>query len=407
MLGATAVPGVAYNKAAASSSSKPRNGHGNHPWASSSSGGRHHLCERREGSDESYMLLLELSCQEPTLQSCFKVIESTCLARGIGLKIHGRNASSEFQQFIDRYYLPFAECAIRHFFTLGFVPWRLRKISTGDSVPEVIPLGMFTWSIDSIPNRLSYNAYYNHYHSSSRSVAYSLEQDAAERAFQKQKQYLLSSRYKPYSIPSDNGSNSHKKEGEGEEDGDKMSSSGRNSNNNKGGILKKRSQMNTPAYYRQQQALKRQQHLLPSSRVHDDEETKLLRYQISFTESCGIMEDEVEIYEFVAPTNSVTRSSVLYGSVPSPLAHILVDYRNMRQAQLRQAHADAFNTQAKLICSYSTQKNMYALSEGNPILNTSGAGLGGGGDPWGPQQRLGLTMDTNLPTEIESNAYTR
>lgn len=56
--------------------------------------------------------------------------------------------------------------------------------------------------------------------------------------------------------------------------------------------------------------------------------------------------------------------------------------------------------QAKLICSYNPQKNIYALPEGNPIVN-------GAGDMWGPQQRMGLNTDTNLPTEMESNAYVR
>lgn len=69
------------------------------------------------------------------------------------------------------------------------------------------------------------------------------------------------------------------------------------------------------------------------------------RYSITFTESCGVLENDVEIYEFMQPTNSITRSSVLYESIPSPLAHILVDYRNMRQAQMRQAYADVYNTQ--------------------------------------------------------------
>ena len=41
---------------------------------------------------------------------------------------------------------------------------------------------------------------------------------------------------------------------------------------------------------------------------------------------------------------------------------------------------------------------MYNISEGNPILNSEG---------WGPQQRLGLNTDSNLPSEIEANAYTR
>ena len=65
---------------------------------------------------------------------------------------------------------------------------------------------------------------------------------------------------------------------------------------------------------------------------------------------------------------------------------------------MRQAYADAYNTQAKLICSYNAPKNMYALPEGNPILNA---------EAWGPQQRMGMHTDSNIPTEIESNAYTR
>jgi hypothetical protein len=41
---------------------------------------------------------------------------------------------------------------------------------------------------------------------------------------------------------------------------------------------------------------------------------------------------------------------------------------------------------------------MYNISEGNPILNSEG---------WAPQQRLGLNTDTNMPSELEANAYTR
>lgn len=41
---------------------------------------------------------------------------------------------------------------------------------------------------------------------------------------------------------------------------------------------------------------------------------------------------------------------------------------------------------------------MYNISEGGPILN---------GEAWAPQQRTGLHTDTNLPSEVEANAYTR
>ena len=63
--------------------------------------------------DESFHLLLELSNQEPTMQACFKIIESTCLARGIDMEIAGRPPSPEFRNFICRYYTPFVENAIR------------------------------------------------------------------------------------------------------------------------------------------------------------------------------------------------------------------------------------------------------------------------------------------------------
>jgi hypothetical protein len=89
---------------------------------------------------------------------------------------------------------------------------------------------------------------------------------------------------------------------------------------------------------------------------------------------------------------------VLYGTVPTPLSHLLIDYRNICTTQIRQAYADLYNTQAKLICSFNAAKNMYNISEGNPILNS---------ERWGPQQRLGLNTDSNLPSKIEENAYTR
>lgn len=59
-----------------------------------------------------------------------------------------------------------------------------------------------------------------------------------------------------------------------------------------------------------------------------------------------MLEDDVEIYEYLPPTNSITRFSLLYGTVPSPLSHILIDYRNIRTTLIRQAYADAYNTQA-------------------------------------------------------------
>ena len=388
--------------------------------------------------EESYHLLLELCSQEPTMQCCFKIIESTCLARGIDVEIGGRPPSPEFREFIARHYLPFAESAIRYFFALGFVPWRLRKLSTGDVVPEAIPLGIFTWSIESITNRVSKglgNASNVRGFGDRKEGVFAgrggtalqgVEQMAAEKGFQKRKAFFSDPKRVPYPLQGDvmrmgnrsdlsNGAAKRRLLGFTAQQMDsKMKAPG---NDEKGvnpmhsarvaltagqddaGSDGKRARPamhntdpNTPSYYRQKQALNRQQ--MPP----DDDESKILRYCVRFTEHFDVLEEEVEVYEYLAPTNSITRCSVLYGTVPSPLSHVLIDYRNIRTALIRQAYADSYNTQAKMICSYTAQKNMYNVSEGGPILNSEG---------WAPQQRLGMQTDANLPTEMEANAFSR
>jgi hypothetical protein len=337
------------------------------------------------------------------------------------MEIRGNPPSKEFRAFVTRYYLPFAENAIRYFFTLGFVPWRLRKICTGDVIPETIPLGLFTWSIESMPNRVSRqnrgssmparSSVIKAVSKSGPNTTADKHQAAAEMAFRKQKNYFSDRARVPYPLQgdvmrmpsrSDATDNAKRRRAEGfhaqqNTDGLKAAPGGPkdpriNVKGSATGDSEGSPLAETPAHHRQQAALQRQPH--PS----DDDDTKMLRYGISFTENCNVLDDEVEIYEFSSPTNSITRFSLLYGTVPTPLSHLLIDYRNIRTTQIRQAYADAYNTQAKLICTYNAPKNIYSVSEGTPILN---------GEGWAPQQRLGMHTDTNLPSEIESNAYTR
>lgn len=76
------------------------------------------------GSRDSYSLLLELALQEPTIQNCLKIVESTCLAQGFSVRIEKKNVSEEFQHHLQKYYLPFLSDAIRAMHVYGFVPWR-------------------------------------------------------------------------------------------------------------------------------------------------------------------------------------------------------------------------------------------------------------------------------------------
>lgn len=345
---------------------------------------------RNSTRDESYMLLLELGMQEPTVQACIKIVQSTCLAQGMQISIKGKKSSESFQSFINKYYIPFAEEAVRCFFVLGFVPWRLRKLASGDAAPECIPLGLFTWSIESMPtarNRQR-NKRQRLLQDSHQSLLQTQDQLAAERSFQKQKSFFADTDKKEKNRFNPLSSSSKNTEKEAEE---KPSA--------------EQGSRHTPAYYRQKQAMQRLSLTMPGNggAPMDDEESKLLRYTIAFTENCGLMEEEVEIYEFVPPSNNVTRTSVLYGSVPSPIAHILVDYRNMRHSQIMQSYADAYNMQAKFICSYKTQVSA-DKSSGDKFPAVAGQAQD---DSYWDQVRGPPAADNRLPTEMGANLFTR
>lgn len=84
---------------------------------------------------------------------------------------------------------------------------------------------------------------------------------------------------------------------------------------------------------RQQRALSRQP--LPQN----DNDSRALRYVVHLTEPLGFESDDVEIYETVQPTHNVSQSSVLLPTITSPMAHIIVDYLILRQAQVCKAPA--------------------------------------------------------------------
>lgn len=97
---------------------------------------------RTNDIEESYYLLLEMACCEPVIQECFNILESICLSHGVKVK----QSKPEFQRHIDRYWLPFLRHCIRAMYIYGFIPYRIKKLSSGDKIPEVLPPGTFRWS---------------------------------------------------------------------------------------------------------------------------------------------------------------------------------------------------------------------------------------------------------------------
>jgi len=75
-------------------------------------------------------------------------------------------------------------------------------------------------------------------------------------------------------------------------------------------------------------------------------------YRVQITSALDVKDEDIEIYAYTPPSLDVSVNSMLYATVPSPLSHVLIDYKNLRQAQIRRSHADAWNTTAKLICSF-------------------------------------------------------
>lgn len=93
-------------------------------------------------------MLLELCCGEPILRQGFSIIENVCLAHGVSASEGGRPLTSDFQLHLDRYWIPFLVSSIQASHMYGFVPWRVRKLPSGDGVPEVLPAGSFRWNIE-------------------------------------------------------------------------------------------------------------------------------------------------------------------------------------------------------------------------------------------------------------------
>jgi hypothetical protein len=208
---------------------------------------------RAQDLADSQAILLELGASEPTLQQCFKIIESTCLSQGICCLINGKQCTPRFQHHIDSQYSAFLKEALRAMVIFGFVPWRLRRLSSGDRVPEVMPLGTFDWHTELGPTQ------------------------------EKRNQYCPGRKRK------------------------------------------------TPSGL--------------------DDDTRLVIYRV-IPNVGDVREEDVNVYIHTTPALNISVNSAMSATVPSPISHVLTDYKNLRNAQIRRSYADAWNTTAQLISTF-------------------------------------------------------
>jgi len=95
--------------------------------------------------------IAEILYNDSFFQQCIRVIESNVLTREIIFKPRGVEPSNDFAYFIRCHYDPFIRQALRQIYAYGFVAWRIRKLNSGDMVPEALPLASFSWRV--VPNK--------------------------------------------------------------------------------------------------------------------------------------------------------------------------------------------------------------------------------------------------------------
>lgn len=92
--------------------------------------------------------LATLIHDEPVVQMASRILISHCLGGGgIQMKYGNLGPSPNFQKYLNKYFHPFCKDAIMSYLAVGFVPYRIRKNEKGAQVPEVLPLGTYTWHV--------------------------------------------------------------------------------------------------------------------------------------------------------------------------------------------------------------------------------------------------------------------
>lgn len=216
------------------------------------------------------------------------------------------------------------------FYVCGFVPWHVRRLeSTGDLVPEVIPLGTFSWYVElrSEREKKRNNQEKKNHNENNTRISY-VPAIIDETKISTRKNWGKEWNNEPNAAMKPAGKTLK---------GDRFDASGKplESFSEHGGP-NRRIEVGHP---------------VGSKNVRKDQESKYVQYRIRVNEG-GLTEEEVYIYDFVPARYEISMNSMMYATVVSPLSHLLVDYKNLRQAQIRRSHADAWNTQSHLITTF-------------------------------------------------------
>lgn len=99
--------------------------------------------------NEYVRLITKMIYDEPCVMGSIAMLQGCCLRQGIMLRWGSTPPTPSFQCHIQQHFIPFCRDAILSCLAVGFVPYRLRRDSNHNNlvVPEVLPLGTYTWSV--------------------------------------------------------------------------------------------------------------------------------------------------------------------------------------------------------------------------------------------------------------------
>ena len=103
-----------------------------------------------------YVNTLALMMQdEASVRQAIYLTQQHCLSGGLTVTFQNNaQPTPHFENHIQRYFVPFCRDAIQSFLAVGFAPYRLRTLRDGCKVPEILPIGTYSWNVSRAPTTL-------------------------------------------------------------------------------------------------------------------------------------------------------------------------------------------------------------------------------------------------------------
>ena len=100
-------------------------------------------------SEEHDISLHTIVTREPMMQYIIDFLNNLCLKNGVRISVAQSRPDTSFNHFFEQYFVSVLPNVLRYKLYCGFIPWVVAKHpKTGDRIPVLLPIGSFSWSID-------------------------------------------------------------------------------------------------------------------------------------------------------------------------------------------------------------------------------------------------------------------